>query len=565
MTAFEPQIEIDGTAPNSNPQSSPNASDFADQPATGKTWKLLKMKHPTYDQRVLDARKERLLYQGGFRMNQPEIAKLFCPKMKSEEDQSTYNERVSSAAYMPIFSKLTTGLISNLFSQELSVMEAADHDDDSTSGDAIDSPARDFYKRFAANCDGHGTTLHNFIKDRSTCALIHSYCYFGVDYAKEQAANRLEQERLGLDIPRLYTIDIEAVYDWQFQEGSEEEYNWIKLVDVRPFQATPFDPPMQQYIVKTWSRNEAGEATWQCFQSQPVPLGKEPKDKDVLQLVEEGTTSFQRIGIFYFCFDEGVAVGAKLAPMAAERFNRTTIENHSTNRACLTVPVVYRGEMMPSGDGLPDPIMSNSQRGNHPRGKVNSKGVVELGTYSQDRFEIVEAEGKALSFIHKQNEDLEEKMHSVIHQMGQSLKQANSTSGKSGLSKQEDRHAMEMLLTSIADEVYSQVQSVFNTIATSRGEDINWDVGGLSSQGQDDRTELSAELKIVGLDSIPSETFRKEYAFRIASRLIDGTDQRTLQTIRKEIEAGTSEVLDHAQALKEQALQPKPEEASTDA
>jgi hypothetical protein len=540
MTAFEPQIAIDGSAPYSGSDDErPTASDFANQPKNGKTWKILKMKHECYEDRALDHLKQSLLYEGGFQMNRPDIAKLFCPQMKNEEDESVYKDRIASAAYVPTFGKLITGLVSNLFSQDLSVMEAADHNDSDTLGDAFTDHLRDFYKEFQNDCDGLGTSLHDFMREVSTQAITHSYHYFGVDYPKGSAANLLEQEQLGLDKPALYEIDSASVYDWQYQDGSDCGFNWIKLLTCEPVQPTPFDPLKQKYCVKTWFVNEEGFAAYECYESEALPEGKKLKDKDVLKKVDEGTTSFKRIPIFFFCLNDGIAVGKKLAPLAAEHFNRTTIENHSTNKACLTVPVVYRGELMPDSGGLPDPTaMGDLQRGRHPRGRVNSKGVVELGSYTQDRFEIVEAEGKALTFIHMQNMDLDEKMHSVVNQMGQSLKQANSKSGKSASSKQEDRRSTEMLLTAIADEIFAITETVFSVIAESRGENIVWDVKGLSSVAQEDRDELTLEAQKLNSIPIPSLTFRKEYHYRLASRLVEGTDQRTLQTIRQEIEDG---------------------------
>lgn len=533
---FEDKIAIDGSAPNSKKQSAMSAADFQDQPKGGKTWKILKMQHECYASRALDVQKQDLLYEGGFKMNDPDVAILFCPKLKNEEDNTVYKERVASAAYVPTFSKLITGLVSNLFSQDLAVMEASDHDDPNTLGDEFTDRLRDFYKDFHNDCDGHGTTLHDFMRHATTRALVHSFTYFGVDYPKGEATNLLEQEQMGLDRPKLYKIDSESVFDWKVDESNPHDFEWIKLVNCVPVQPTPFDPPMHKYEIKTWFMKD-GVAAYECYESQPFSSGKEPKDKDVLKMVDEGVTSFKCIPIFHFCLDEGVAVGKKLAPMASEHFNRTTIENHSTNKACLTIPVVYRGEMF-AGDSLPDPSAMNMGRGTNPRGKVNSKGVLELGAYNQDKFEIVESEGKALSFIHKQNEDLDEKMHSVVHQMGQSLKQSRSQSGKSGLSKQEDRRSTEMLLTAIADEVYMVVEQVFDVIAQSRGEDIVWDVKGLSALAIEDRLELTQEAAALDSLPIPSLTFRKEYHYRLASRLIEGTDQRTLQTIRMEIQDG---------------------------
>lgn len=537
MAAFEERISIDGSPPYTSDGSGgtnggPNAADFQ---GPKNTWKILKMKHECYEAQVLDVKKECLLFEGGFQMNEPEIAKLFCPQMKSEEDSSIYKERVASASYVPTFGKLITGLISNLFSEDLAVMEAVDHDDPETAGSEFTPLLRDYYKLFEVDCDGAGSNLHNFFRDRTTKALTHSFTYFGVDYPKGEADNLLDQERQGLDKPRLYKIAADAIFDWKMQEEKPHEYEWLKLVYCQPVQATPFDPPMHQFFVKCWSLRD-GIAVYECFQSEPLPLGKQPKDKDLLKKIDEGETSFKRIPIFCFKLDDGVSVGAKLAPMAAEHFNRTTIENHSTNKACLTIPVVYRGEMLPDGGGLPDPIAADMRRGQHPRGKVNNKGVVELGSHTQDRFEIVEAKGGALNFIHKQNEDLDEKMHSVVHQMGQSLKQARSKSGKSAMSKQEDRRSTEMLLTAISDEVHNIVKRVMYCISESRGEDIVWEVKGLSAIQQEEREDLIMEAQLLMTMNFPSLTQQKEHYYRVGSRLIEGVGEETMRTIRMELE-----------------------------
>lgn len=539
MASFEPKIAIDGSAPYSNSanEEAPTASDYTNQPKNGKTWKLLKAKCAGYEDKCLNHTKEGLLFKGGFQMNTTSIAKLFCPQLKSEEDQTTYKERIESAAYVPTFSKLITGLISNLFSQDLAVMEAADHDDPKTTGDEVTNGPRDYYKSFEDNCDGYGTSLHNFIRKETTKALTHQCTYFGVDYPKGEAANRLEQEQFGLDKPRLYEIDFDSVYDYRMILGSPHEFEWIKLVSCEPYQPTPFDPPMHVYCVKVWQLDPEGYATYECYQTQPFAPGKEPKDKEVVAKTEEGTTSFKRIPIFKFHLEDGMAVGARLAPLASEHFARTTLENHATNKACITVPVTYRGDMFAQGpDSMPSPAAWGDK--NHPKGKVNAKGIYELGDYRSDKFELVEAKGTALAFIHKQNEDLDEKMHSVVHQMGQSLKQSHSKSGKTAQSKQEDRRSTEMLLTAIADEVFVLVQRLFDVIAQSRGEEINFEVKGLSAIATEDRDELVLEVGLLPTLQIPSDTFKKEYYYRLASRLVEGTDQRTLDTIRMELEDG---------------------------
>ena len=514
--------------------------------ASGRPWSVLKQQNAAYDPERMT--KEEILYEGGFQMNDADVAKEIAPKLRMEESDTVYKERIQSAAYTPTFNKLVTGLISNLFSQDLSIMEATDHNDEETAGDEYTPVLRDFYKEFENDCDGNGTSLHNFVRKTTELGLVHQCSYFGLDYPSSHRIDLaeislLEQEQLGLDQPFLYHIDQKAVIDWKYQSGNHC-FQWLKLLAELHYQETPFDPPLKQFEIKIWMMNDEGYAEYKIFRTRPIENEQDLQDQEIIPLIDQGTTSFTRIPIFKMFFDDGICVGKKLAPMAAEHFARTTLENHMTNKACLTIPVVNRGSMLPAmtsaGPGELNPSLFDLERGSNPKARINNNGIVELGDWAKDRMTIVEAEGKALGFIHKQNQDLDEKMHSVIHQMGQSLQsgKAGQSTNKSALSKQEDRHAMEMLLTAIADVIFDMVQVIFDCIAETRGEDIVFEVQGLSSGSRTERDVLVNEVKLVlpSVSSIPSITFHKEYMYRLAAELIEGTGQETLKTIRKEIE-----------------------------
>src|SRR5580692_2493035 len=378
----------------------------------GKPWSVLKTCNAAFDGERIQ--KEAILFSGGFQMNRPEVARLFAPQLVSEESSEAYKDRIASAAYTPTFTKLITGLISNLFSEDLAVMEAADHDDPATAGEEFSPVLRDFYKAFESDCDAHGKSIHNFFRELTEKGLVHQYAYFGLDYPSVRdidlsVISLLEQERLGLDQPFLYHIDNASVVDWQMQAGSDK-FQWLKLRSEVPFQASPFDPALIQVEIKAWMMSESGVASFEIYRSRPVERVEDLSDKEILPLIEEGETTFDRIPIFCLHFNDGIAVGKKLAPMAAELFARKTLENHATNRACITVPVLFRGDILPESSGspgIPNPSMLDLQRGDRPKARVNSNGIVELGDKTRDDFRIVESEAKALAFIHKQNEDLD--------------------------------------------------------------------------------------------------------------------------------------------------------------
>src|ERR1017187_373563 len=511
--------------------------DGADAKSGKKTWEVLSATNASYKTVVDEVTKVEFLYEGGFQMNTEAVAKLFCPQLKADEDSPAFKRRIESASYTPTYAKLITGLLSNLYSQELEVMEQADHNDASTMGEEFVPTMREFYKDFVSDVDGNGTSLHNFMKNRTVKALNHQKSYFGIDYPKASAEpqNLLEQEPMGLLNPILYYVEAGTVLDYKLIPGSDHLFEWIKLGCWKQHQPTPFDPAMIKCEIKTWQMKN-GKAHYQTYLTRAVKAKDDMKKKEIVPLVDEGDTSFDMIPIFCFYHDEGVAVGKRLAPMAAELFNRSTIENHYTNIACIPVPVQYNGDMLPGDLSLPNPVMLDSDRGRRPLSKVNNNGVLQLGKFGEDSFEIVESTGKALGFIHEQNMDLDQRMHSVIHQMGQSLKQASVKSTTSAISKQEDRRSMEMLLTAIADEVFKMTEMLMAATARSRGEDIEWDVKGLQTTEQVDRTELTVEAGLLDTINSCSPTFSKEYTYRIYSSLIEGTDQLTLQTVRKEIE-----------------------------
>lgn len=481
----------------------------------------LKRTHADYDPIAIE--KECLLYKGGNEIKQN--AHLFLTKLHMES-QDTYNERLQHAAYIPYLGKFIDYFVASLFSQDVQVVEMTDEGEQSS----VDP----FYNELAADADMAGSSFQSFLQDLFTDALIHGVAYVGVDFPKvnELPANAAQQRELGQLRAYLYEVDNTSIVDYMCDPNSGE-YVWLKLRSDLPYQPTPFDEPMHQIQFKCWQMVN-GQAEYEVYLTNPLKIGEEPKDTDEIPTVDQGRTSFACIPILCMTIPDGLAIGAKLSPLAEEHFQRRSVENMATNKACITIPVIKKQSTIPEAGGSVPPVLDR-MRGNDPSGKFNSQGWVELN--EKDALEIVEAEGKALQFIHKQNEDLVEQMHSIIHQMAQHIGRNQNAQSRSAQSKIEDRHATEIMLTAFAEVVTDTAISIYNLITETRGEEIDWTVRGLSTTEFTDREQLLKEALNVQNINIPSPLFKVRYQYNLAAQLLGNISEEEERQLLAELQS----------------------------
>lgn len=501
-------------------------------------YKELNKQHECYD--PTEIQKQCLLYEGGY--NIMEHARLFLTKLSIESNKS-YEERLECASYMPYLSQFVDHFSSSLFSDDLIVREAADADDAGTLGEA--SSDESFYKEFAADCDGMNNSLHNFIKDTFTESL-YSYCaYVGVDFknledGQEEPTSMLEEEAMGLSRAYLYDIDPTTVIDWK-KDGSDDKFMWIKLRNEIIVQDDPLSEPMKVAEFKLWTMR-GGVAHWALYRTAPRPLNKPFQPNEDVPLVGEGDTSFLEIPVFHLSISKGLHLGNKLGPICIEYFQRRSFLVSNMNKTCISIPTVKLGpEISAPGDAMPSEIQQNPNRAGAMRMQLANQGYTVIG--KDDDIEIHEAHGHSHALVDKQLIDLREQMHQVINQMAQSAARNSQAMGRSAMSKVEDRHATEILLTAYARCVKDFVKEIYQCIAQARGEGVLWVVHGLSTFVEEDRQTIIQEVTAVAgqqpiLSLIPSETAHKKYLLRLAMALVGSTSPEEEATIQEEIEQG---------------------------
>lgn len=515
-------------------------------------YKILDTKHEHFD--VDKIKKMHLLYEGGYHIM--DHADMFLKKL-SIENQKTYRERLQCASYLPYLSQFVDHFSASLFSDELMVHEGADADDPTTLGGPVSN--EDYYKLFAANCDGMNNSLHNFMKDTFTEALHKPCAYVGVDFVynddEEAPANLLEEEQRGLDRAYLYTIEEESVIDWK-KDYTNNKFQWVKIKADICVQDDPLQPAKHKINFKIWTMNN-GLAHWAVYESAELPLDKMPKASDDIPLVAEGDTSFTEIPVFELDIPKGLHIGYKLGPVCEEVFQRRSFLVSNMNKTCIAIPVVKLGpEIGAPGQPMPSDAQQNPNRANVIQMNLSSQGYTVLG--KDDDLKIVEATGASHALVDKQLNELVEKMHQLVNQMAQSVAANTKALSRSGMSKQEDRHSTEILLTAYARVVKDFVKEVYNCIASARGEQVAWTVDGLSTFVEEDRNTVIQEVTAIAgqtpvLDLIPSETFRKKYLARLATALVGTSSPEEEQQIHEEIDSGV-ENKEHQELLSGQPV-----------
>lgn len=487
-------------------------------------YKILKRCNLEYNKTTI--LKECLVYKGGKEIK--ENAHLFLKRLHQESD-SSYQERLDQSAYLPLVGKFVDFFVASLFSKDVSVIPIRDEDSDSLDYD------KEFWNSFAANCNLYGKSFQSFLRDSYKKALIHQDIYVGIDFPRSDAIpdNLQQQKDLGQLNGYVYEIDPETMIDW-FIDPASNELVWLKLQEDLHFQPDPLDEPMHILKWTCWTLDN-NRAKVEIYQSKPLKLDEEPKESEEIPTISTFITDFPCIPIKCLSMPDGLAIGAKLGPLAEEHFQRRSVEHSYTNKACVPIPVIKKGPSIPAEGESINPIALNRFRGNDPVAALNSRGYTEIG--SEDSLEIVESEGKALQFIHTQNKDLIEEMHSIVNQLSTYHSKNSSSQKQSAQSKIEDRHSTEIMLTDYAELVEEFAINIYNLISMMRGEDIKWTARGLNTATYVDRAQLIDEATKMQNIGISAPIFKEKYQYQTATAVVPNFSEEEEHILLEQIQS----------------------------
>src|SRR6185312_12868445 len=259
-----------------------------------------------------------------------------------------------------------------------------------------------------------------------------------------------------------------------------------------------------------------------------------------------GLTSFPRIPLLRFELPSGLWVGNKIGPMALEHWIRRSELLGAEKRSCVAIPWTALGPEIPAPGEASSEAAEDPHRGEDPVAKFQRTGFMQLG--HEDKLDFAEPQGHAYEIIDKQIDHVRESMYAVNHQMAASVRTNSTALGRSGLSKQKDQDKTDKVLGALGRDTRTFWTLVYDTVSKARGEDVIWVASGIDNFETYDRTAVIQEATSLAEVAIPSKTFRKEHAKRVAAVLVPGLPPATVAQMGEEIDKGVDAEAEKAEA-----------------
>lgn len=490
---------------------------------------ILSQKHPEYN--VDRLKRLNLLYCGGDEII--ENAALFIPKEPFESDVA-YTARLKMSSYKNYFAQIINDYMSNCFAKQLSILPAPDATDKTTAGDDLDYEGSDFYRSFFADADLFGNSFASILKDIATDGIKQQTSWIGVDFPKQEeiANNLLEEEGLGLARAYTYCIPTESVIDWEYDDYGN--LIWLVLADESIPRLSFSDVRDKKNIrFKKWEKS-GNTVSYEVFQRQ-YKLDEKPEFDDDVPTIDKGIVSFTQIPAICFRVPEELCIGRLIANLVVDLFRRNSAYTYAQMRSLYAILVYKQGAELPANGDLAEKG-TDSNRGNSGIAEAKNKGATVIGP--EDDLSFVEPDGKAFHLVSQELKELVDEIFRIVCQMSSSITSTGKSLGRSGMSKQMDNRAKEMILSSYGYLIKKYAIKVINLISEARKENIKWQAIGMTDYKVIERDILILEAGAVALvnQSVPSKTWRKHNTARFAFEWSDDIDPETQIVIKNELD-----------------------------
>lgn len=522
-------------------------------------YSVLAQTNPDYDPDLISELDD--LYVGGYQLQCH--ADRYLPKVVNESNER-HKERASQTAYIPYLGHIVDHFSSAVFSQPLHVRPSDDDAD----------PDPEFYERFSSDADLGSSAFHEIAKAMLTTALVQRRAVLCVDFPPpvDGVATRLDEERSGAARAYVNEVPLKSLIDWEVDtrvrrrvklEGGAVEFDvgWFKWAMLHSYriERPTFLASRNERVDswKVWRRDEdTGAIVWDVYElrrkADRAGRYQDPRENAKVPWVAGGVTSFQVVPLVEMSLPDGLWVGNKLGPLVKEHFQRRSMINSSENRSLGATAWMSLGPEVPELHGeLPAMVQQNPHRGDDAAQRAREAGFLVIG--SGDELGYLEPSGNYAKLAEDRMSKLVDEIYRVSHLMAASVSSTSTSVGRSGTSKQEDRHSTAIVLSALGCIVREMARRVYEVISDARSEVVEWVASGLDHYDLTDRAEIIAEATSVDAVAIPSVTFKTQYKTELAMRLMPQLSPEEQNVIREEIEAGIKAADEAAKKLAEAA------------
>lgn len=371
-----------------------------------------------------------------------------------------------------------------------------------------------YYATLKEDCDGGGTDFVEFLRARTTEALVRKSSVWIVerpDDGGEAPRDRAEFEKRGLGKVVVRTIDRAQLLDYECDERGRLQ--WAVIHSCEMPRAKPTDARAritERFFVYDTSEVETFEVTY---------AKGDPPPKDIPSLGRRAH-GFKEVPVVRLELDDALWVANRIASPQIEHFRQSNALAWSIRRTCYAMPVFN------VADDTKPPVMG--------AGYYIMIGLEEKMAWSAPPSQPFEQ-------IRKEIDSLKDEIFRIVHQMSLGVDNNAASVGRSALSKAADAKSIEIILHALGGPVREAVETTYDLISQARGDQYKWSIEGLDSFTEVDPTALTtAAMQAVTLD-IPSPTFQREMKTRVALTFVPDVTQAVKDKIRQEIEANVTE------------------------
>lgn len=471
------------------------------------TLEILRQRHPSWDQAEQDALFA--LYRGGktFRAQ----LNNFLPQRPAEPPER-HEARKREAIYRNYVGPVISFFASLLFA---SAPRAVAKDEKK---EPVLEPG-DFYNEFRDDCDGNGCDLDAFFKTRLIDAMVSGRSWYRVELPEDNGAppenlHQFNERKLG--DAWLTALDADQVLDWKMDKRGRFQWVLIHTVtcDREDIEST------RNTITETWERIDASTVTTYRISYEK---GKAPSPKQEIPRIGEPVPHrFGRVPVMMLALPPELWVASQLETPQLGHFRLTNAQTWGMTQTCYAMPVFNLAPQDEKKKRLP--VMGTGH-------------AITLGLEEQMEWKAPpDGPYAALSTEIQAHKD---EIFRVAHQMALGVENNAAAVGRSAESKASDAEATRVVLEAYAKIVKACIESTYDLISQQRDDKYDWSIEGLDDFAAQDLGGLTTVLaQVEAAGGIPSPTFRKLMAQRLAESLLPDIDQETKLKIEQEIEDG---------------------------
>lgn len=503
---------------------------------TRPTVKMLEMKHPDYTDMIDDWVKLGFLYEGGHVIRKNATQFLI---RRPRELQEIYQARVDRFTYHNILGTCFGWYRAALFKEPPQIQFNIVDDNGQKTDTKPKQDSDQFFTDFRKNCDRHGTSFVDQLRDVFTSLALYRKAFVLVDNPENDpdTVSLADQKKKGVidkngkPLPYTCVYAPASVINWELDDAGNMIWAMIATQSTRRPDFTK-----DAVVVNTWYYYDQKQFMKWEFERRPGESQLAKLDENQrATLVDFGPHALSKqnkLPLIQFEVTDGLWLANRAYLPVLDHLNQDNSYGWALYMANLCMPVI------------------KSERDYKPT--LSEAGFIQLGP--NDEYGWSEPEGKSFERSEQRVRELREEIFRAMYLTYQGRQSTATADGASGASKEMDMMPAQDVMNEYGDVVVAAAQTILDYVALARGEvTLKSDVRGMKfgKTATIDDIEKSEAVKAIG---VPSRTFEKEVYKACARAYFPDMNPETQDAIEAEIDAAPTDE-EKQQALAEQQTQ----------